>query len=131
MSSSELLKTTADELGRLLSTKNVVGDAIDLGDKAVIPMARFGFGFGAGSGAGSKGGEKEGGEGSGGGGGVEPVALLIIHKNVPGPDGIQVLSLRKENPVAEIIATLSESLAPRVIEAIKSMNQKKEGKAGE
>ncbi|MDD1720055.1 MAG: sporulation protein [Methanoregulaceae archaeon] len=122
MTSEELLKETADELERLLSTKNVVGAPIDLVDKTVIPIARFGFGFGAGTGTGPKGG----GHGSGGGGGIEPVALIVVHKDVRGPEGIQVLSFRKENPVAEVIAALSESLAPRVIEALKSMNQRKE-----
>jgi uncharacterized spore protein YtfJ len=118
----EMLKTTTDELDRLLSPEHVMGNAVDLGDKVVIPVAEFGFGFGAGSGSGKDG---AGGSGSGGGGGISPVALVIVHKDVRGAEGIQVLSLRKDNPVAQVISALSESLAPQVIEAIRSMRARK------
>ena len=118
----EMLKTTTDELDRPLSPEHVMGNAVDLGDKVVIPVAEFGFGFGAGSGSGKDG---AGGSGSGGGGGISPVALVIVHKDVRGAEGIQVLSLRKDNPVAQVISALSESLAPQVIEAIRSMRARK------
>jgi uncharacterized spore protein YtfJ len=123
MNGEEMLKTTADELDRLLSPAHVMGQAIDLGDKAVIPVAEFGFGFGAGY---KKGNDESGGAGSGGGGGISPVALVIVHKDVKGAEGIQVLSLRKDNPVAQVISALSESLAPQVIEAIKAMSAAKQ-----
>jgi uncharacterized spore protein YtfJ len=123
MNGEEMLKTTADELDRLLSPAHVMGQAIDLGDKAVIPVAEFGFGFGAGY---KKGTDESGGAGSGGGGGISPVALVIVHKDVKGAEGIQVLSLRKDNPVAQVISALSESLAPQVIEAIKAMSAAKQ-----
>lgn len=123
MNGEEMLKTTADELDRLLSPAHIMGQAIDLGDKAVIPVAEFGFGFGAGHGTGK---DESGGAGSGGGGGISPVALVIVHKDVKGAEGIQVLSLRKDNPVAQVISALSESLAPQVIEAIKAMSAAKQ-----
>ncbi len=122
-----MLKITADELDRLLSPAHVVGQAVDLGDKAVIPIAEFGFGMGAGGGKG-----KEGeGEGAGCGGKIAPVALVLVHKDVKGPDGIQVLSLHRDNPVAQIINALSESLAPQVIKAIKAMSDSKGAKMEE
>ncbi len=123
MDGEEMLKTTADELDRLLSPAHVMGQAINIGDKAVIPVAEFGFGFGAGY---KKGTNESGGAGSGGGGGISPVALVIVHKDVKGAEGIQVLSLRKDNPVAQVISALSESLAPQVIEAIKAMSAAKQ-----
>ena len=120
-----MLKETALELERILASKNVMGAPVDVADKAVIPIARFGFGFGAGGGQGKMGG----GEGGGAGGGIDPVALVIVHKEMSGPQGIQVLNLRK-NAIAQVIEALSESLAPRVIEAIKEMSvAKKEEKA--
>jgi uncharacterized spore protein YtfJ len=122
MSSEEMLKGTALELEKILQSRNVMGAPVDLGDKAVIPVARFGFGFGAGGGAGEKGS----GEGGGAGGGIEPVAILIVHKDVKGPEGVCVLSLKKENPVAQVIEALSESLAPQVINAIKEMKKPEE-----
>ena len=122
MSSEEMLQETASKLKEFLVARNVLGEAIDLGDKVVIPVARFGFGFGAGEGTGKSGA----GKGSGGGGGLEPVALIILHKDVKGPEGVQVMSISKENPVAQVISALGESLAPQVIQAIKSMDRKKQ-----
>ncbi|MDI6899818.1 MAG: spore germination protein GerW family protein [Methanolinea sp.] len=121
MTGEQMLKLCADELDRLLSPAHVIGDTVDLGDKAVIAVTEFGFGFGAGGGRG-----KEGeGEGSGAGGKIAPVALVLVYKDIRGPDGIQVLSLHRDNPVAQIITALSESLAPQVIKAIKAMSESK------
>ena len=127
MGSEDMLKGTALELEKILASKNVMGTPVDFGEKAVIPVARFGFGFGAG-GAHS---EKSNGEGGGAGGGIEPVALVIVHRDIRGAEGIQVLSLRKENPVAQVIEALSESLAPQVIEAIRSMTGAEKKEKGE
>jgi len=121
MSSEQMMQETASRLKEFLVPRNVVGDPIELGDKVIIPVARFGFGFGAGGGEGKNGG---GGAGGGGGGGIEPVAIIIIHKDIKGPEGVQVMSLSKENPIAQVIAALSESLAPQVIQALKSMDKK-------
>lgn len=118
MSGEELIKGVASELKEFLSTKNVVSEPIDLGDKVVIPVARFGFGFGAGSGQGKDGGS----EGAGGGGGIEPVAIIILHKDVKGPEGVQVMSLKKDSALAQVISALSESLAPQVIDAVKQIS---------
>jgi len=121
----DMMKETASELERILASKNVMGAPVDIADRVVIPVARFGFGFGAGGGQGKMGG----GEGGGAGGGLDPVALIIVHKEMSGPEGIQVLSL-KRNAVAQIIESLSESLAPQVIEAIRAMGvAEKEEKA--
>ena len=127
MAGEEILKITVDELENLLTTKNIIGESIDLGEKIVIPVTRYGFGFGGGGGHGQMGDAT----GSGAGGGIEPVALIIVHKEVAGPEGIQVLSLRKDNPVAQVISALSESLAPQVIEAIKAMSAAKQKGAKE
>lgn len=125
MNGDEIFKITTDELEKLLSPAHVVGTAIDLDDRTIIPVVEYGFGFGAGTGKGksSQGGE---GSGTGGGGGIRPVALIIIHRDIPGLEGIQVLSLRKAGAVAQAISTLAESLTPQVISAIKEMSGKKE-----
>jgi uncharacterized spore protein YtfJ len=126
MSSEEMLKGTALELEKILQSRNVMGPAIEIGDKAVIPVARFGFGFGAGGGSGGRGG----GEGGGAGGAIEPVAIVVVHKDIRGTEGIRVLSLNKESPIAQVIEALSESLAPQVIDALKGMRKPKEPEKG-
>ncbi|HOW04362.1 spore germination protein GerW family protein [Methanospirillum hungatei] len=115
MTTEDVLKETTKNIGDLISARRVMGDPIDLGDKVVIPVTKFGLAFGAGSRK-----EKEGdGSGAGGGGGIEPMALLVAHKEIKGAEGIQVFSLKKENPVAQVITALSESLVPQVIELVK------------
>jgi uncharacterized spore protein YtfJ len=121
MSSEQMLTETASQLRGFLSTDNVMGAPIDLGEKVVIPIARFGFGFGTGSGQGKDGS----GQGAGAGGGLEPVALVILHKDVKGAEGVQVMSLKKDSAIAQVISALGETIAPQVIEAIKTMNQNK------
>jgi len=119
MSNEQMLTETACQLKEFLASNNVMGTPIDFGEKVVIPIARFGFGFGAGGNQGKEGG----GQGAGGGGGIEPVALVILHKDVKGPEGVQVMSLKKDSAIAQIISALSETIAPQVIDAIKKMNQ--------
>ena len=77
-----MLKLTTEELGRLLTGRNVIGDAIDLGDKAVLPVTQYGFGFGGGYGHNEN--KNAGGSGSGGGGAINPVALVIVHRPLEG-----------------------------------------------
>jgi uncharacterized spore protein YtfJ len=123
MSSEDMLKSTAEELRESLQPDHVMGKPVDLGDKIVIPVTRFGFGFGAGGCTG-----KECGQGSGGGAGIEPVALIILYKDIKGPAGIQVMSLRKESTLVQVVNALSDKVAPQLIEAIKEMNRKETGK---
>jgi len=119
MSNEQMLKDTAEQLKEFLSSKNVMGDPVDFGDKLVVPVARYGFGFGAGGSQNKEGG----GSGAGAGGGIEPIALVILHKDVRGPEGVQVMSLKKDSQIAQVISALSESLAPQLLDAVKSVTR--------
>lgn len=55
MSPEDMLKSTAVELRESLQPDHVIGKPVDLGDKLVIPVTRFGFGFGAGGSGGGEG----------------------------------------------------------------------------
>ena len=88
-----LLKTTLAEIERLLSTRTVVGEPINIEGQTIIPLVAVGFGFGAGGGSGRdhKTASLEGlGAGSGAGGGVKPVAVIIVNK-----DGVRLESVRR------------------------------------
>jgi len=100
-----------------------MGEATDLGNRMVIPVTRFGFGFGAGG----SGGSGESGVGGGAGGGIEPVAVIITDKTLTGIEGIQVLSLRNQNPVAQVITALGETLVPQVADLIRKRDTKGTG----
>ncbi|MEZ5284286.1 MAG: spore germination protein GerW family protein [Vicinamibacterales bacterium] len=78
-----LLKTALGEIERLLSTKTVVGDPIEVGGNTIVPLVAVGFGFGGGGGSGEqqKSAPAKGmGGGTGGAGGAKPVAVVIVDK---------------------------------------------------
>lgn len=117
----KLLRTTADELEKMLSSKSVMGEPITIGDTTIVPLRSAGFLFGT-AGGGGKGGEKDKGEGAGegagtgGAGGVKPVAVLIIDKN-----GVRI------EPMKGSMAQLAEQLTaavPKVEEAIRGKKSK-------
>lgn len=107
-----LLKTTLAEIERVLTTKTVVGEPLQIGGNTIVPLVAVGFGFGGGGGAGedpkatSAKGE---GAGTGGGGGIKPVAVVIVDK-----DGkVRVESIRA---AASVVEKIGEAVA-KVVEA--------------
>jgi uncharacterized spore protein YtfJ len=125
MAGEEMIRIAVSELERLISTKNVVGEPIAMGDRVMIPISGYGFGFGGGSGKGTAGESQAsasaGGEGSGVGAaaGVTPIAIVVLDGTVCGPTGVQVHLLKKRSELAEVVSTLSSSLVPQVIDALK------------
>ncbi len=115
MTTEELIKEVTGNLKDLINAQSVIGAPIDLGNKIIIPVTKFGLAFGAG---GCKGSDGDG-SGAGGGGGIEPVAVIISHKDIQGAEGVQIFSLKKDNPIAQVITALGESLVPQVLDLIK------------
>lgn len=92
------------EIERMLNTKTVVGEPIQIEGNTLIPLVNVGFGFGVGGGQGTE--PKKGtgrGGGTGGGGGVKPVALIIIND-----DGVRV------EPIKSGTASVLEKVAETV-----------------
>ena len=107
--SESYLKALAEELSNVISTETVIGEPIIQEDKVLIPVTKLGFAIGSGSGKSS--GKEAGGEGTGGGGGggVEPIALIAVFKNIPGPEGVQILPLKAPSKMPEVIEKAIES----------------------
>lgn len=120
-----LLKTSMEEIERVLSTKTVVGDTITIGDVTIIPLVSLGFGFGAGGGSGkgkipsgdAKGEGEGGGAGTGGGGGVKPVAMIIIDKNGVRVESIKGSASSAFENIAKTIGSAIQSEIKRKTEA--------------
>jgi uncharacterized spore protein YtfJ len=77
----EVITGIVGELKQIASAESIIGEAVTVGDKTVVPVVKVTVGFGAGGGEGEK--EKAvGGFGAGGGGGciVEPAAFIIMDK---------------------------------------------------
>jgi uncharacterized spore protein YtfJ len=74
----EVIKGIVGQLKDIASAEAVIGKAVTVGDKTVVPIVKVSVGFGAGGGQGER--EKTGGFGAGGGGGavVEPVAFIVM-----------------------------------------------------
>ena len=119
MSLESNLRTTIEELLKLLSTKNVVGEPIETEDKVLIPVTKFGVGFGTGLGSGKSNQGDANGSGAGGGAGLSPVAIVVVFKGIKGPDGIKVLSLSTPGPVSKALGEIASTV-------IEKMREKKE-----
>lgn len=75
---SEILKNIVGELKEMARSQTIVGEAITVGNKTVIPLVKVTVGFGAGGGQRSKESTEDFGGGGGGGAQVEPAAFIII-----------------------------------------------------
>lgn len=77
----ESIPAIIDDLRKSASVESVYGDAIEVGDLTMIPVARIAYGFGGGFGSGDESDAEEGGgEGGGVGGGVSarPVGVVEV-----------------------------------------------------
>ena len=112
---TELISTIIGELKQVATTETIIGEAVKLGDKMVVPVSRVTVGFGAGGGEGQAQ-EKGSGFGGGGGGGarIEPVGFIVI-------DGDKVSFLPTKPGKFE---GLIDSI-PGVIEKVKSLTKGK------
>jgi sporulation protein YtfJ len=121
MDLEDLMKEVSAELEKLVSTKTVFGDPIEVAGATIVPVSRVSFGFGSGGGEGKKDGA---GEGFGGGGGagakIEPVAFIVVS----GKD-VRLLTISGGSSVEKLIESV-----PEVISKMKSLKNtiKNEGK---
>ncbi len=108
------IKTIVDELLRAISTKNIIAEPIEVGDNVMITITKVGLGFGAGKGEGKN--ERGGASGGGAGGavGVSPVAVLVVHKSVSGPAGVEVKSLTPPSAIGKAIGEVASTLMERM-----------------
>ena len=88
---AENIKTTVEELRKLISVDNVIGSPIETEDKILIPVMRMGAGFGAGESLFGN----EGNDVAGAGAGVEPISMVMIPKKGNDAEGVRVLDLSK------------------------------------
>ena len=119
-----LVKTTLEEIEKVLTTRTVVGEPITIEGTTLIPLISIGFGLGAGGGSG-KGEAKQKGEGEGGGTGggawVRPIAVIILDK-----EGVRIEPIRVG--LSTTIDKIGETV-PKVVDKIleKREERKKEG----
>ena len=126
------IKTTVEEIRKVLNIENVVGETIETDDKLLIPITRMGMGFGAGMGEGKGSDDMSGaGAGAGGAAGIEPIAVIVVYKGIKGPEGVKVMSLKAPDPLTRAIGEISTAAVEIMGQGSKMMKdkgQKKEAK---
>lgn len=109
MKMDDVIKTTVDELLKVLATDNVIGETMEVGDKVIIPITKVGLAFASGSGMGSMGSQKGAGAGAGGGASLEALSVIVVFKDVKGPEGIQILSIRGMGPLGKMMTDVGHA----------------------
>jgi uncharacterized spore protein YtfJ len=131
MSAEDTVRTTVEELLKVLATKNVIGDPIELEDKILIPVTSMGMAFGAGKN--EPVGQKGVGGAAGGGAGVTPVSVVVVFKGIKGPEGVKVLPLTAPSHMARTIGEIASAVmekAKEKKEVKKEVEEKTEAKPG-
>ena len=96
------IKTTVEELRKLINVDNVIGTPIETEDKILIPVMKMGVGFGAGENIlGS-----EGSDAAGAGAGVEPISMVMLPKKGNDAEGVRVLDLSKGTETNKAISDI-------------------------
>ncbi len=99
---SNNIKTTVEELRKLINVDNVIGTPIETEDKILIPVMKMGVGFGAGENIlGSQGSDA-----AGAGAGVEPISMVMIPKKGNDAEGVRVLDLSKGTETNKAISDI-------------------------
>ena len=96
------IKSSVEELSKLVNVENVIGEPIETEDKIMIPVIKMGVGFGAGE-------SILGNDGSnavGAGAGVEPISMVMIPKKGNDAEGVRVLDLSKGSETNKAIADI-------------------------
>ena len=109
------IKTTVEELTKLVNINNFVGQAIETEDKILIPVSKAAVGFGIG--------ERESDSsltGSGAGASVEPVTMVVVTKGVAGIEGIRTLNLTKGTEMNKALSDVGVIVADLIKEFIPS-----------
>ncbi|MCR5026293.1 MAG: sporulation protein [Methanobrevibacter sp.] len=96
------VKTTVEELRKLVNVDNVIGSPIETEDKILIPVMRMGVGFAAGSGLTNV----EGNDAAGAGAGLEPISMVVVPKKGNDSEGVRVLNLSKGTEANKALSDL-------------------------
>lgn len=129
MSDVDPINSTLEGLLKVLNMDNVIGEPIESGEKTLIPITRIGMGFGAGEGQNSSVNGSQG-TGAGGGAAVEPIAFVVINKTAEGPEQIEVIPLKSQEPLNTAISEISE-LALEFLNEWRERQKKNEEKRAE
>ncbi len=102
------IKTTVEEISKVLNIGNVIGEPIETNEIMLIPVTKMGMGFGVGVGEGKENSGK--GAAAGGGAGIEPTVMVVISKGVIGPEGVKMMYLKSPDPITRAIGEIGNTV---------------------
>ena len=112
------IKTTVEELRKLIHISNYVGEPIESEDKILIPVTKAAVGFGIG--------EQKTDQtvaATGAGVSVEPVTMVVVSKGNTGVEGIRTINLSKGNSTNKALNEVGLILTDLIKEIIPSKNK--------
>lgn len=115
-----LIKTTLGEIEKLLSTKTVVGEPMNIEGFTLIPLLNIGFGFGAAGGTGREDDRRKGegmAGGTGGGAVVMVTAVIIVDKQ-----GVRIEPVK--GAISSTIEKLGETIPATMEKGIEKVAEK-------
>lgn len=113
--SFEDAKKTIGDLKNLVSVDNCIGEPIELENKIIVPVSKFGIALGAGS--------KDNMDGGAAGASVEPVSVMIVDKSIEWFESVCILKLNGEKDMNDLIADLGIVAVGLLKEFLMSFNQ--------
>ncbi|MCS3924399.1 GerW family sporulation protein [Methanosalsum natronophilum] len=118
MDLEDLIKNISGDLEKLITTKTVIGDPIQAGNKTIVPITKVSFGFGGGGSTDAN--KKETASDFGGGGGagakLDPIGFLVVSD-----EEVRLLRISEKTDLGILIEN-----APEIMERLKrkKTNQK-------
>ena len=112
------IKTTVEELRKLIHISNYVGEPIESEDKILIPVTKAAVGFGIG--------EQKTDQtvaATGAGVSVEPVTMVVVSKGNTGVEGIRTINLSNGNSTNKALNEVGLILTDLIKEIIPSKNK--------
>lgn len=96
------IKTTVEELHKLINVDNIIGTPIETEDKILIPVMRMGVAFGVGENVLGQSNNDV----AGAGAGVEPISMVMLPKRGNNAEGVRVLDLSKGTETNKALSDL-------------------------
>ncbi len=104
------IEKTLDKIQKVMNTDSVVGKPIVTKDKTIIPISKTALGFGVGVANNSAESKTDVG-GAGGGGSIDPIALLIVYNDIPGPQGVELVRVDNAGTTLEdVLSTVGSAV---------------------
>lgn len=114
------IENTLSQIQKVMSANCIVGEPIYTKNKILIPVSKTTLAFGVGVGNNNE--ENADMGGAGGGACIDPTSFIVIHEDIKGPEGIQIVPIIGKNPLEDLIYNVGKIMHEKVDTSKKSSN---------